>query len=63
LKVVWRGDQPASAWLSVINSSPGARRRVIWIVSSILRQLGSLLLENSPVDRHEPLFNAGPSNI
>jgi hypothetical protein len=21
------------------------------------------LLKNSPVDRHEPLFNAGPSNI
>jgi hypothetical protein len=32
-------------------------------VPSILRQLCSLLLENSPVDCHEPLFNAGSSNI
>jgi hypothetical protein len=36
---------------------------VTWIIPSILRQLSSLLLENSPVDRHEPLFKAGSSNI
>jgi hypothetical protein len=52
---------PAFAWLSTETSTEDDQP--LWIIPSILRQLSSLLLENSPVDRHEPLFNAGSSNI